>query len=102
SKASVYHFYGDKDGLFTAVMDDMLQDLAVPLGRLDLEGLSLAEGLKTFATTLLAILLQPRHLAFQRLVVVEAQRHPAIGLSWYRNGPQANCERLERFLAMQQ
>ena len=102
SKASVYHFYGDKSGLFAVVMDDMLQDLALPLGRLDLEGLSLAEGLTTFATTLLAILLQPRHLAFHRLVIAEAQRRPAIGLSWYRNGPAASCERLRRFLAAQQ
>ena len=102
SKASVYHFYGDKNGLFTAVMDDMLQDPALPLSRLDLEGLSLAEGLRTFARTLMAILLQPRHLAFQRLVVAEAQRRPAIGLSWYRNGPAATCELLRRFLAAQQ
>jgi AcrR family transcriptional regulator len=102
SKASVYHFYGDKNGLFTAVMDDMLQNLALPLSRLDLEGLSLAEGLRTFAMTLMAILLQPRHLAFQRLVVAEAQRRPAIGLSWYRNGPAATCELLRRFLAAQQ
>ena len=102
SKASVYHFYGDKDGLFTAVMEDVLQDLTVPLGRLDLEGLSLADGLKTFATTLLAILLQPRHLAFQRLVIAEAQRHPVIGLTWYRNGPAASGELLRRFLAAQQ
>jgi AcrR family transcriptional regulator len=102
SKASVYHFYGDKNGLFAVVMDDMLQDLVLPLGRLNLEGLSLAEGLTTFATTLLAILLQPRHLAFQRLVVAETQRRPAIGLSWHRNGPAASCERLRRFLAAQQ
>jgi AcrR family transcriptional regulator len=102
SKASVYHFYGDKDGLFTAVMDDTLEDLTSPLKALNLEGLELREGLKTFATTLLSILLQPRHLAFQRLVVTEAVRRPAIGRSWYRNGPAATCELLRQFLAEQQ
>jgi AcrR family transcriptional regulator len=102
SKASVYHFYGDKDGLFTAVMDDLVEDLLVPLEQLDLEGLTLADGLKSFATTLLSILLQPRHLAFQRLLVAEAARCPSIGLRWYRNGPVTSCERLRRFLAAQQ
>ncbi len=102
SKASVYHFYGDKDGLFTAVMDDLVEDLLVPLEQLDLEGLTLADGLKSFATTLLSILLRPRHLAFQRLLVAEAERCPAIGLRWYRNGPVTSCERLRWFLAAQQ
>jgi AcrR family transcriptional regulator len=102
SKASVYHFYRDKKGLFTAVTDELAHDLALPLGQLDLEGVSLAEGLKSFATTLLSVLLQPRHLAFQRLVIAEAQRHPAIGLGWYHNGPAASCEKLRRFLAAQQ
>jgi AcrR family transcriptional regulator len=102
SKASVYHFYGDKDGLFAAVMDELAHDLLLPLKQLDLEGLSLAEGLKSFATTLLSVLLQPRHLAFQRLVIAEAWRHPVIGLGWYHNGPAASCEKLRRFLAAQQ
>ncbi|HEY1857295.1 TetR/AcrR family transcriptional regulator [Acidocella sp.] len=102
SKASVYQFYGDKDGLFTAVMEDTLEDLIVPLMALDLEGLSLRDGLKSFATMLLSTLLQPRHLAFQRLVITEALRHPAIGLGWYRDGPAATCELLQRFLAEQQ
>ena len=102
SKASVYHFYGDKEGLFTVVMDDTLEDLIVPLKALNFEGLPLREGLKTFATTLLSILLQPRHLAFQRLVLTEALRRPAIGRSWYRNGPVATCELLRQFLAEQQ
>lgn len=102
SKASVYQFYGDKDGLFTAVMDDTLQDLILPLESLSLEGLSLREGLQAFATTLLSILLQPRHLAFQRLIITEALRRPAIGLGWYRNGPVASCDLLRRFLTEQQ
>jgi AcrR family transcriptional regulator len=102
SKASVYHFYGDKDGLFTAVMDELAHDLLLPLKQSDLEGLSLAEGLKSFATTLLSVLLQPRHLAFQRLVIAEAWRRPAIGLGWYNNGPAASCEKLRRFLVAHQ
>jgi AcrR family transcriptional regulator len=102
SKASVYSFYGDKDGLFTLVMDETIRNLVAPLMALNLEGLSLRQGLETFATTLLSVLLQPRHLAFQRLVITEALRHPAIGISWYHNGPDMTCEVMRDFLAEQQ
>lgn len=102
SKGSVYSFYGGKDGLFLAAMDDTLLELTSPLKRLKLSGLSLEQGLTNFAETLLSILLQERHLAFQRLVIAEALRHPQIGLSWYRLGPATARAILERFLAEQQ
>jgi hypothetical protein len=48
------------------------------------------------------MLLQERHLAFQRLVIAEALRHPQIGASWYRHGPVATRAFLAGFLAEQQ
>jgi AcrR family transcriptional regulator len=101
SKTNVYTFYGGKDGLFLAAMEETVNDLALPLRRLRLSGLSLERGLKKFATTLLAVLLQERHLAFQRLVIAEAVRHPQVGLSWYRNGPAATRAILQDFLMEQ-
>jgi AcrR family transcriptional regulator len=102
SKGSVYSFYGGKDGLFLATMDDTIRELAEPLHRLTLSGLSLEEGLTKFARALLSILLQERHLAFQRLVIAETIRHPQIGLSWYQHGPAATGAILAGFLAEQQ
>jgi AcrR family transcriptional regulator len=102
SKGSVYSFYGGKDGLFLVAMDDTLRDLKQPFERLDLSGLSLEQGLTEFARTLLLMLLQERHLAFQRLVIAEALRHPQIGASWYRHGPVATHAFLAGFLAEQQ
>ncbi len=102
SKANVYSFYGGKDGLFVAAMEGTVNDLLLPLKRLKLTGLSLEAGLRKFATALLRILLQPRHLALQRLVLAEALRHPQVGLSWYRNGPSVTRAILEGFLIEQQ
>lgn len=98
SKANVYSFYGGKDGLFVAAMEGTVSDLLLPLKRLKLTGLPLEAGLRKFATALLRILLQPRHLALQRLVIAEASRHPQLGLSWYRSGPSATRAILETFL----
>jgi AcrR family transcriptional regulator len=102
SKTNVYSFYGGKDGLFLAVMDEILQDVVVPLKRLKLGGLSLEAGLRKFARTLLTVLLEERHLAFQRLVIAEALRHPQLGLAWYRNGPGLTRSVLKGFLVEHQ
>jgi AcrR family transcriptional regulator len=101
SKTNFYSFYGGKDGLFLAVMDATIKELVQPMQQLRLTGLPLEAGLLTFAETLLSTLLQPRHLAFQRLVIAEALRHPQIGSSWYANGPAATHALLERFLREQ-
>jgi AcrR family transcriptional regulator len=102
SKTNVYSFYGGKDGLFLGVMDAILQDVTLPLKRLRLGGLSFEAGLRKFAKVLLTVLLDERHLAFQRLVITEALRHPQIGLTWYRNGPTLTRSVLECFLAEHQ
>jgi AcrR family transcriptional regulator len=102
SKTNVYSFYGGKDGLFLAIMDEISQDLVVPLEQLKLGGLPFEAGLLKFARTLVTVLLEDRHLAFQRLVIAEALRHPQLGLTWYRNGPALTQSVLKTFLAEHQ
>jgi AcrR family transcriptional regulator len=99
SKTNVYSFYGGKDGLFLAVMDEISQATVLPLKQLKLSGLPFEAGLRKFARTLLTVLLEDRHLAFQRLVIAEALRHPQLGLRWYRNGPALTRSVLKTFLA---
>jgi AcrR family transcriptional regulator len=102
SKTNVYSFYSGKDGLFVTIMDELIKELVQPLREIDLGDLSLEQGLRKFAQTLLDILLTDGHLAFQRLVVAEALRHPEIAQSWYRNGPACTHAVLREFLEEQQ
>jgi AcrR family transcriptional regulator len=102
SKSNIYSFYGGKDGLFVAVMDEMIREIVQPLQQVDLAGLDVPTGLQRFGKTLLAVLLQDRHLAFQRLVITEALRHKQIGKDWYRNGPSATHAVLAAFLHQHQ
>jgi AefR-like transcriptional repressor, C-terminal domain len=67
--------------------------------RLLLTGTSLA---LNPALALAQMLLEERHLAFQRLVIAEALRHPRLGLTWYRNGPEPTRSVLRGFLAEHQ
>ncbi|MGE4483446.1 TetR/AcrR family transcriptional regulator [Acidocella sp.] len=102
SKGAVYSFYGGKDGLFVAAMESLIEEITVPVKQLSLDGLSVEEGLRRFAATLLAMLLLPRHLDFQRLVIAEGRRHPQVAADWYRVGPRATHAILARFLATAQ
>ncbi|HET6308962.1 MAG TPA: TetR/AcrR family transcriptional regulator [Rhodopila sp.] len=102
SKSNVYSFYGGKDGLFLAVMAEITVEMVSPLKRLQLQGLSFADGLAAFSRALLSVLLEERHLAFQRLLVTEAMRHPQLGSTWYQNGPQLARGVLRNFLAEHQ
>jgi AcrR family transcriptional regulator len=101
SKSSVYSLYGGKEGLFVAVMEEVIAALALPVREIELYGVSLKAGLQKFGETLLTALLDERHLCAQRLVIAEARRHPALAESWYRNGPGMVHGVLREFLAAQ-
>ncbi len=102
SKTGIYGFYGGKEGLFLAVMNEVLHELAAPIRALALTDLSLEAGLESFARALIAVLLQDRHLAFQRLVIAEAMRHPQLGRSWFELGPMTSRAVLAEYLRSQQ
>lgn len=88
SKSNVYRYFGDKQGLFAAVVQAMCGDILGELHVLDVSGLSLEDALLKFSNVLLKCLLQPRHLAFQRLIIAESARFAAVGIAWWDAGPR--------------
>jgi hypothetical protein len=66
--------------------------------RLDLARSDLAEGLEQLGRALLLQLVQPRHIAFQRLVLAESGRFPRLAQSWFEAGPQTTQRAIARFL----
>jgi AcrR family transcriptional regulator len=99
SKTNFYTFFGNKDGLFLESMNALIDDLLVPLkGSLLLEA-SLPEALSTLGRTLLNILLTPRHIAYQRLVISVSAHHPSVGCEWFRHGPAMTHNLIERVIA---
>lgn len=99
SKTNIYGFFGGKEGLFIAAVEQMCRDLQTRLSSRDVEALPLAEGLASIGRDLAALLLEPHHLALYRLVIGETARFPALGLVWYANGPLATRERIAAFAA---
>jgi AcrR family transcriptional regulator len=98
SKTNVYRQFGDKEGLFVAVIEALCQEFLREFHALDLARSDLAEGLEQLGRALLQQLVQPRHIAFQRLVLAESGRFPRLAQSWFEAGPQTTQRAIARFL----
>ena len=98
SKTTIYAYFGDKAGLFTAVIDEMLLDSVSLLKSLDLAELPIRDALVKVARQYLKVVLSPRYLGLMRIVVAEVNRFPAIGEAFYARGPGLSYARFSSFL----
>jgi len=98
SKTNVYSQFGNKEGLFTAVVTELCERFQFDLLALNLDGLNLANGLRLIGKTLLRNLLQEEHIAFQRLITAESARYPSLAEAWFKAGPQRSRDFIAAFL----
>lgn len=98
SKSSVYSYFGNKEGLFIAVVERLCSAILVPLAAIDVTGLSLEDGLTKIARIFLDTILAERTLALHRLVVAEARRLPRLAEVWFDQAPQTTYALVARFL----
>ena len=98
SKTTIYSYFGDKAGLFTAVVDDMLQDSVSLLGSLDLAELSVHDALVNISEQYLKVVLSPRYVGLMRIVIAEVNRFPEIGEAFYEHGPGLSYSKFKSFL----
>jgi hypothetical protein len=80
----------------------LCEDLLASFVTIDVAALGVEEGLRSLALALLGILLQDRHLAFQRLIIAESARFPALGRVWFESGPETSRSIIAQFIQKQQ
>jgi AcrR family transcriptional regulator len=102
SKTNIYNHFHNKEGLFVAIVKGLCEDLLASFVTLDVSALGVEEGLRSLAMALLGILLQDQHLAFQRLIIAETARFPALGRAWFESGPETSRSIIARFVEQQQ
>ncbi len=98
SKTNLYRHFGDKEGLFVHVVEDLCDGFLNALETTDVEGLDVAGGLRVLARRLLGILLEDRHIGFQRLVIAESARFPDMARAWFASGPERAREIIAAWL----
>lgn len=96
SRATVYEEFGDKEGLFAALIGSILEDMSLPAagdGPPD-------QVLRELGSAYLAQLLDPDALALYRVVLGESAHMRQLGPAIFRAGPRAAGEALaQRFAA---
>lgn len=96
SKPTLYTYFGDKEGLFTALLDLQKTDLLSPLRRSDNQ--DMVETLFDFGMKYAAFALDPRIVAFGRMVIAEATRFPGIGKLYIAAGPERALNGIIRYM----
>lgn len=102
SKESLYKWFGDRDGLLTAMVRWQASKVrVVPVAREKLDAESLFSGLEHFARDWLLVLSGPTSIALNRLAVSHtASGKSALGDIVLSNGPVAMAKRLKPILEM--
>ena len=99
SKTNVYSHFGNKEGLFRAVIENLCELFLRNFKKINLSGKDARTGLTQLGTALLKSLMLERHIAFQRLVLAESGRFPGLGQTWFDDGPQQSRLRIAGFIA---
>lgn len=87
SNRDLYAQFGDKEGLFRKVISGICYEVLEPLQGLPQDGSSTEKALLTFGRLFLKVLLSPRVVALQRLVMSEAKRYPEFIVTFTEQGP---------------
>lgn len=87
SKATIYGLFGNKEGLFSALVTDGAERIALSIGAAPRQA-PLEETLRQIGRQFLAVVLAPERVALVRLVIGESGRLPQIGDIFYRQGPR--------------
>lgn len=102
SKQTVYQRFGDKVGLFEAVIEANIADAETgtdPFLDALRHTIDLETDLRRFAQQHLRDVLQPHLMRIRRLVIAEADRFPTLAQLWFERGPERAHHALEVVIA---
>jgi len=99
SKTTLWSYFRNKQDLFTAVIDDMVERYGEALRMpLPADG-DPVETLRRFAASLMKTIMQPEIIALHRMVTGAAGRFPELGRLLYERGPGRGQARIADWLA---
>jgi AcrR family transcriptional regulator len=98
SKRNIYSAFGNKEGLFAAIVRRNADSAIATLPIDGLGELSLRETLTVFGRHLMAVYMSPSVIGVYRIAVTEAHRFPDLVRSFYEEGPGRMAARLAEVL----
>ncbi len=94
SKATVYSFFGGKDGLFAAIITERAERILSAFGDLDTAGADVPGALAHIARRYMETILSSDVIGLHRLIIAEGVRFPDLVRTFYRLGPDRVTARL--------
>jgi AcrR family transcriptional regulator len=98
SKRNIYNEFGNKEGLFSAIVAETTDKVLSTLVIEEIEGHDLRETLTAFGQHLMDAFMSPIVISNYRIAVTEANRFPDLAKSFYEQGPDRAVSRLAEVL----
>lgn len=96
SKATLYSYYGGKEGLFAATVESACSCKLASLQEIDLAGLDPEAGLTLLGRKFLQAICDTHGKSLFRTMVAEAERFPQLATAFYQAGPEGVIRVLQR------
>ncbi|GLS32549.1 transcriptional regulator, TetR family [Mesorhizobium albiziae] len=98
SKRNIYNEFGNKEGLFSAIVTESADKVLSTLVIDEIEEHDLRQTLTVFGQHLMAVYMSPALIGIYRIAVTEANRFPDLVKSFYEQGPSRATSRLAEVL----
>jgi len=100
SKRNIYSEFGNKEGLFSAIVTENADRVLSTLAIEEIEGHDLRETLTDFGQHLMSGYMSPTLIGIYRMAVTEANRFPDLVRSFYDEGPGRATSQLAQVLEL--
>jgi AcrR family transcriptional regulator len=87
SKATVYSFFGGKDGLFAAIVEERCESILSAFGDPEVVDSDVPSALAHIGRRYLEVVMAPVAVGFYRLIVAEGVRFPELTRTFHQIGP---------------
>ncbi|WDZ79339.1 TetR/AcrR family transcriptional regulator (plasmid) [Ensifer adhaerens] len=98
SKRNIYNEFGNKEGLFAAIVNQSADQLLSTLDVEQIEGHDLEETLTVFGKQLMDLYMSPSVIGLYRIAISEAHRFPGLVKVFHEQGPGRATSRLAEVL----
>jgi AcrR family transcriptional regulator len=100
SKATVYSFFGGKDGLFAAIVEERCERILSAFGDPEVVDSNVLSALAHIARRYMEVVLAPDAVGLYRLIIAEGVRFPELVRTFYQLGPDRTNAHLAGMLSV--
>jgi AcrR family transcriptional regulator len=98
SKATIYGFFGGKEGLFTAIIEERAERILAALPHVGIDHVDVRTTLTEIGRRYMRVAMSPDAIGLYRLILAEGVRFPELARTFYRIGPERVSERVASLL----